>query len=77
VKRAFFLFLIVFVVVASAAYLVWLVGQAVYDLWNDRKLYKEMAELEAWAKNRRQTAAAPPTASQPTEPASRHDTSLG
>jgi len=46
-------------------------------LWNDRKLYKEMAELEAWAKNRRQTAAAPPTASQPTEPASHHDTSLG
>ncbi len=51
-RRAFFLFLIAFVAVASVVYLGWLIGQSLYAMWQDRRLYRELDELELWAKKR-------------------------
>ncbi|GIW95879.1 MAG: hypothetical protein KatS3mg110_3920 [Pirellulaceae bacterium] len=52
-RQAFFLFLIAFVAVATIGWLAWLVGQALYTMWQDRRLYRELDALENWSKQRK------------------------
>lgn len=55
-KRTFFYFTILFIGVAIAGYIAWLLADGLYSLYKDRKLAKELDELEAWAGRKRNDA---------------------
>ncbi len=52
-KRAFFFFVIVFLVIATAAYILYLIGDALHSMYRDWQLGKELDELEAELRERR------------------------
>jgi len=56
VKRTFFYFTILFIGVAIAGYIAWLLVDALVSVYKDRKLAKELDELEAWAGRKRDDA---------------------
>jgi hypothetical protein len=53
-KRAFFFLVIVGISVAIVGYLIWLVLDAFYSMYQDWRLGKELDELEAEQKERNQ-----------------------
>ncbi len=52
-KRTFFFFIICFIAVATVCYILWLCGDSIYSLYKDRRLARELDELEEWARDKR------------------------
>ena len=56
-KRSFILFLVGFVVIATAAYMLYLLFDSFHAMYKDWRLGKEMDELEAWSRQQKQSGA--------------------
>jgi hypothetical protein len=59
-KRAFFFLVIVGVTIAVVCYVLWLVLDALYSMYQDWRLGKELDELEAYQQEKRQENPAKP-----------------
>ena len=55
-KRTFFIFVLVFIAVATVGYLLWLAIDACIGIYKDRQLGKELDELEAMAREKKQAS---------------------
>ena len=55
-KRAFILFLVGFLAIATVGYLVYLLVDALHAMYKDWRLGKEMDELQAWSRQKKQTS---------------------
>jgi hypothetical protein len=53
-KRAFFFLVIVGITIAVVCYILWLVLDALYSMYQDWRLGKELDELESLQKEKRQ-----------------------
>jgi hypothetical protein len=60
VKRTFILFMVGFAVVAIVGYALWLIFDTVHTMYKDRRLSKELDELESWQRERKKGQDPPP-----------------
>lgn len=60
-KRAFFFLVIVGITIAVICYVLWLVLDALYSMYQDWRLGKELDELEAYQQEKRQERSSKPS----------------